>query len=80
MNDRMLMPDQNRLSTLRELARAQGFLDPVYFHGSPNQIVRQIGNSVPVPLGRAIGKSIRDAAIQDYLNGDRRFARSTSRL
>lgn len=70
------MPDQQRIPSLRELARAQGFPDAVFFYGSPSQIIRQIGNAVPIPLAKAIGLSIRQAAIDDYLAGDRRFARA----
>lgn len=70
------MPDQQRIPTLRELARAQGFADHIRFYGTPAEIVRQIGNAVPIPLASAIGLTIREAAVDDYLDGDRRFAHS----
>lgn len=69
------MPDQQRIPTLRELARCQGFPDHIKFAGTPLEILRQIGNAVPIPLAMAIGLTIREAAIDDYLNGDRHFAR-----
>lgn len=75
----MLMPDQHRIPSIRELARAQGFPDGIQFHGTPHEMLSQIGNAVPVPLATALGESITDALIADYLKGDTRFARQESR-
>ncbi len=55
---RYVHPDQHRVITLREGARLQGIPDSWTFAGSPTQIARQIGNGVPIPLGRAIARSI----------------------
>jgi DNA-methyltransferase (dcm) len=55
---RYVHPDENRVITLREGARLQGVPDDWRFHGSPTQIARQIGNGVPVPLGRAVARAV----------------------
>lgn len=73
----MLLPDQNRLPSIRELARAQGFPDGITFCGTPSEILRQIGNAVPGPLALALGEAIMRAVTTDYLNGDTRFARES---
>ncbi len=56
-------PEQNRAISLREGARLQSFPRDYIFAESPKDINfaklgRQIGNAVPVELGRAIAKSI----------------------
>ena len=69
---RVLHPDQHRLLSVRESARAQGFPDHYKFCGNleekykqvrssphPNDNISQVGNAVPPPLGKAIGLSIR---------------------
>jgi DNA (cytosine-5)-methyltransferase 1 len=71
----MLMPDQQRVPSIRELARAQGFPDGIVFRGTPQEILCQIGNAVPVPLATALGDSIVASAIEDFLQGSRRFVR-----
>jgi DNA (cytosine-5)-methyltransferase 1 len=55
---RYLHPDQDRPITHYEAARIQGF--PVDFRwcGTKVQIARQIGNAVPIPLGKAIAGAI----------------------
>ncbi|CEL55663.1 DNA (cytosine-5-)-methyltransferase [Rhizoctonia solani AG-1 IB] len=58
-------PDQKRMLTMRELARAQGFPDHFQFHGSIEQVNRQIGNAVVVHVGRAVGLEIKKAMIKD---------------
>ena len=57
----MIHPDQDRLVSVRESARSQGFPDTFVFSGSVRDKHRQIGNAVPPPLGRAIGTEIRRA-------------------
>lgn len=56
-------PDETRPFTTREYARIQSFPDEWMFSGSMSQIYKQIGNAVPVKLGKAVGLSI-----VDYLN------------
>ncbi|WP_216588627.1 DNA cytosine methyltransferase [Streptomyces brasiliscabiei] len=61
---RYLHPEEPRPITHYEAARIQGF--PIEFRwcGSKTEIATQIGNAVPIPLGKAIAK-----AIHSYLRG-----------
>lgn len=49
----------DRTLSIREYARLFGFPDSVQFFGSFSEIRKHIGNSVPVPLARAISIPIR---------------------
>ena len=51
-------PDETRPFTTREYARIQSFPDEWRFEGSVSQVYKQIGNAVPVKLGKAVGLSI----------------------
>ena len=51
-------PDETRPFTIREYARIQTFPDDWIFVGSQAQQYKQIGNAVPVNLGRELGYSI----------------------
>lgn len=51
-------PDETRPFTVREYARIQTFPDEWQFAGSVAQQYKQIGNAVPVNLGKEIGYSI----------------------
>lgn len=51
-------PDETRPFTVREYARIQTFPDDWEFSGSMAQQYKQIGNAVPVNLGREVGYSI----------------------
>jgi DNA (cytosine-5)-methyltransferase 1 len=51
-------PDETRPFTVREYARIQTFPDNWEFVGSLAQQYKQIGNAVPVNLGREVGYSI----------------------
>jgi DNA (cytosine-5)-methyltransferase 1 len=51
-------PEESRPFTVREYARIQTFPDDWKFDGSIAQQYKQIGNAVPVNLGREIGYSI----------------------
>ncbi|XP_025419403.1 DNA (cytosine-5)-methyltransferase 1-like [Sipha flava] len=55
---RVLHPDQNRVVSVRECARSQGFKDSFKFYGPIVNKHRQIGNAVPPPMGKAIGLEI----------------------
>ncbi|QYF98822.1 MULTISPECIES: DNA cytosine methyltransferase [Microbacterium] len=55
---RYLHPTENRAITHYEAAVLQGFPDTHRFVGSKTAIARQIGNAVPVPLGRAIAEHL----------------------
>jgi DNA (cytosine-5)-methyltransferase 1 len=52
---RYLHPTEHRAITHHEAARIQGFPDDYKWVGSKTSIARQIGNAVPIPLGKAIG-------------------------
>jgi len=56
---RLLHPSLNRVLSVRECARAQGFPDTFRFYGSLRDMYRQIGNAVPPPLAKAIGLEVR---------------------
>lgn len=51
-------PDETRPFTVREYARIQTFPDDWEFEGSLAQQYKQIGNAVPVNLGREVGFSV----------------------
>lgn len=51
-------PDETRPFTVREYARIQTFPDDWEFAGSLAQQYKQIGNAVPVNLGKEVGYSI----------------------
>lgn len=58
---RYLHPTQPRALTHHEAARIQGFRDTYKWVGSKTSIARQIGNAVPIPLGKAIGQHLMAA-------------------
>jgi len=60
-------PDETRPFTVREYARIQTFPDDWSFAGSQAQQYKQIGNAVPVNLGRELGYSIIKF-LNDYYN------------
>lgn len=58
---RYLHPTADRAITHYEAAALQGFPSDYRFAGSRTAIARQIGNAVPIPLGRAIGRLLVNA-------------------
>ena len=58
---RVLHPTQDRVVSVRECARSQGFPDWYKFNGTILEKHRQVGNAVPPPMGFAIGTEIRRA-------------------
>lgn len=54
-----LHPSENRVLSVQEYARIQGFPDDWKFAGGLAARYRQIGNAVPTQLGRAIGESLK---------------------
>jgi DNA (cytosine-5)-methyltransferase 1 len=55
---RFLHPTADRPISFREAARLQGLPDTFLFEGTPEQLARQIGNGVPIGLGRAVAQAI----------------------
>ncbi|KFZ05087.1 hypothetical protein V501_08686 [Pseudogymnoascus sp. VKM F-4519 (FW-2642)] len=63
-NGKILHPTQRRILTLREFARAQGFLDTFTWDPNtqpPSAMYKQIGNAVSLQHGRALGKELFNA-------------------
>ncbi|MDZ8275719.1 DNA cytosine methyltransferase [Microbacterium aquimaris] len=58
---RYLHPLEDRAITHYEASVLQGFPDNHRFVGTKTEIARQIGNAVPVPLGRAIAEHLEQA-------------------
>ncbi len=56
--DHYYHPIENRRITIREMARIQGYPDDFIFTGSKSEQSRQVGNSVPIGLGKALAKSV----------------------
>lgn len=54
---RYIHPTEHRAITHLEAARLQGFPDHYKWMGSKTAIARQIGNAVPIPLGKAIAQA-----------------------
>ncbi|OVA18480.1 Chromo domain/shadow [Macleaya cordata] len=54
----VLHPEQDRIITVRECARLQGFPDYYRFHGTVKKKYRQIGNAVAVSVSRALGYAL----------------------
>jgi DNA (cytosine-5)-methyltransferase 1 len=53
---RVFHPEADRVISIRECARAQGFPDNVVFDGGTTSQYMQIGNAVPPPLAKAIAE------------------------
>lgn len=56
--DHYYHPIENRRITIREMARLQNYPDNYIFLGSKSEQSKQVGNSVPVGLSKALAKSI----------------------
>jgi len=55
---RYIHPTENRMITLREAARIHSIPDHWRFCGPDSYIARQIGNSVPPRMGRAVARAV----------------------
>lgn len=65
-----------RYFTARESARVQTFPDGFIFHGSWSETMRQLGNAVPVALGRLVAASVAERLAESGLSN---MARSRGR-
>lgn len=65
-----------RYFTARESARLQTFPDGYVFHGSWSETMRQLGNAVPVALGRRVAASVAEQLAESGLH---KLARSRGR-
>lgn len=62
----MVRPDGSvRYFTVRESARLQTFPDGYAFHGSWSEAMRQLGNAVPVALGRVVAASVAEHLLDE---------------
>jgi DNA (cytosine-5)-methyltransferase 1 len=52
-------PEQDRIVSVRECARAQGFPDRFLFSGTVHDRHKEVGNAVPPPLAAALGRMLR---------------------
>jgi len=68
-NGCFIHPQHNRLISHREAARLQSFPDNFQFLGSKTSIYKQIGNSVPVLLARAVGLQFPKTTFYDLFCG-----------
>ncbi|KAF9444348.1 S-adenosyl-L-methionine-dependent methyltransferase [Macrolepiota fuliginosa MF-IS2] len=69
---KVLHPYCKRMLTVREIARAQGFPDWFVFEAYKDNVItmhRQIGNAVPLPLSRALGRGLREAIFREWKEG-----------
>ena len=63
-------PAQDRIVSVRECARSQGFPDTFTFYGAVSAKHRQVGNAVPPPLAAALGRELRKALEATAARGD----------
>jgi DNA (cytosine-5)-methyltransferase 1 len=60
--NKFVHPYEDRFITPREAARLQGFPDDLEFKGTLGSSQLQIGNAVPIPLGRAVFSAVLEHA------------------
>ncbi|KAL9177383.1 hypothetical protein ABFS82_01G055000 [Erythranthe guttata] len=66
----ILHPEQDRLLTVRECARLQGFPDFYRFCGTVKERYCQLGNAVSIPVARALGYALGMAYRKVEVAGD----------
>lgn len=63
----IIHPNENRIISIREGARIQGFPDDYIFVGTLNEKIQMVANAVSVPLAKAIAVHIKKE-MDNYLN------------
>lgn len=58
-NGTYVHPIHERVLSVREAARFQTFPDEYFFYGNKGEVLKQVGNAVPVILAYNIGKAIK---------------------
>ena len=77
----MCHPSESRPLSVHECARLQGFPDDWHISGSMADQYTQIGNAVPVALGKAIGETLKQPApISDSMDHEAMLDLATNRL
>lgn len=69
----LVHPSEDRLLTLRECARLQGFPDDFIFHGSRTDQAVLIGNAVPPPFAKVVGEWMIRCGTHDLSDGEGRL-------
>lgn len=64
--NKFVHPYENRFITPREAARLQGFPDDLEFKGTLTSVQRQVGDAVPIQLGKVIFESVLDALTKTF--------------
>ena len=59
-NGTYVHPVHERVLSVREAARFQGFQDNYYFCGNKTQLLKQVGNAVPTILAYQLAKNIKE--------------------
>lgn len=65
----LLHPVENRILSVREAARLQGFTDDFVFYGSMSEKQQMVANAVPVELSEAIAIEVKNKFIQTFNAG-----------
>lgn len=76
----MCHPSASRPLSVRECARLQGFPDDWVIEGSIADRYTQIGNAVPVALGKAIGVTLHEPSNADNVSTEVMLQEAVSRL
>lgn len=71
-------PEQDRIVSVRECARSQGFPDHFAFAGNVRAKHRQVGNAVPPPLAAALGRQLRVVLTAAAETAERRDVRAAA--